>query len=331
MTATIFLHIGMDKTGTTAIQSFFNKQRDALKQQGLLYPVTGCNGIAHYGLSNALGFFHGKKNENNVSDLLNLAEQLADEIETSELNTILFSSEFFMIPKPVQPVRAFFSSYDIKIVIYLRRHDSWWESVYNQAVKTVASPPWGRGFEHYFEFQKKRDSKRGNYRNVIDTWANVFGKENIIIRPYEQQQNQPNIIADILEAIDFSSVTQQLDAVSKRSNESLSYLALNLIDIYQRANISSDIRAHLIQQAIPLGDKNISASIIPPGLRRQLVDQNMPDYEYIAREYLGREDGRLFYDPLPDPKRPWSPPAHPSWANVVEHTVKAMADLGKKI
>ncbi len=44
---------------------------------------------------------------------------------------------------------------------------------------------------------------------------------------------------------------------------------------------------------------------IEPELLLSLVEQNQDDYEYIAREYLGREDGRLFYDPLPDTTALW--------------------------
>ena len=31
------------------------------------------------------------------------------------------------------------------------------------------------------------------------------------------------------------------------------------------------------------------------------------DYSIIASEFLGRKDGRLFYDPLPDPNELWQP------------------------
>jgi hypothetical protein len=318
----IFLHIGMDKTGTTAIQSFFNKNRALLKTKGLLYPETGENRVAHYELSGSLGFFHGKKNI--FPDPSTLSEKIATEI--SEFETIIFSSEFFMIPANIQPVKHFFSDYDTKIIIYLRRHDTWWESVYNQAVKTVVLPPWGRGFENYMNFQNRKHSKRGKYRNLVDMWANSFGKENIIVRPYEKQQNEPNIIFDFLKTIGFDSIMNEVDIISERTNESLSYLALNLIDIYQRANIDNDIRSHLIQKALFLKDISPYSSIVSPSLRKKLVDQNLPDYEYIAKEYLGRTDGKLFYDTMPNENDPWISPNHPTWANVVEYTVQYMMD-----
>lgn len=327
----IFLHIGMDKTGTTAIQQFFHGNRDELINHGLLYPQTGSQGIAHYGLSQVLGFYHGKKKASEESEFKELAREFKHELEKSNAHTVLFSSEFFMISKPVQSIemiRLFFSAYDIKIIIYLRRHDSWWESVYNQAVKTVTNPPWGRGFEHFINFQKKRNPRRGNYRLLIDTWANVFGKENIIVRPYESQQNQPNMIGDILKTIGFQSLTQQMEIVSARTNESLPSFTLSLIDAFQRADIDPHIRNHLIKHSSSIPKSSgPSVSVIPPLLRRQLVDENLPDYEYIAKNYLGRKNGKIFHDPLPDPDEAWQAPRQANLANIVEQTVAAMTAL----
>lgn len=35
---TFTLHIGTEKTGTTTLQSFLSKNRDALSKQGIIYP-----------------------------------------------------------------------------------------------------------------------------------------------------------------------------------------------------------------------------------------------------------------------------------------------------
>jgi hypothetical protein len=50
MTKTIYLHIGIPKTGTTAIQNFFFQKREDLKNYGLLYPNTAASGkgAEHY-------------------------------------------------------------------------------------------------------------------------------------------------------------------------------------------------------------------------------------------------------------------------------------------
>ena len=38
---TLYLHIGMGKTGTTALQVFFSGNRKAMEKQGIAYPSLG--------------------------------------------------------------------------------------------------------------------------------------------------------------------------------------------------------------------------------------------------------------------------------------------------
>ena len=333
MTATIFLHIGTNKTGTTAVQHFFAQQRDALKEHGVLYPATACNGVAHYALGTALGFSHGKKSNIDTleTELLSLKDAFRNEIEQSAAQTVLISAEnFFGAQNSIQPVQSFFADYDTRIIIYLRRHDSWWESAYNQAVKMTKKPLWNHGIKSYIRYMKRKNPNYGSYRTLVDQWADAFGKENIIVRPYEQQQNQPDIISDFLHTIGLPSLTQQLTALPERKNESLPFFALNLIDIYKRADVDPEIRSSLIKQAMTISENNKCSSISSPVLRRQLVDENMQDYEYIAKEYLGREDGRLFYDSLPDPEEAWSKPRYPTLIDIVESTVQAMQQIDTK-
>ncbi len=331
MNPTVYLHIGMNKTGTTAIQRFFSKHQSVLKDYGLLYPSTGHTGSSsHSALSSALGFEH-KKNASNVLLVTKLQQTLKRELKETKAQQVLFSSEYFSMPYAIEPVKTFFSDYDTRIIIYLRRHDEWWQSYYNQAVKCVANPLWNSGFKQFVQFQKKNSPYTGNYRKLVNRWATVFGQENIIIRPYEAQQNQPNIVADLLCTIGFNDAALQLAHPLERVNESPSFFTLQLIDSYQRANIDSETRRELIKYLLlnskQAAEHNESTPVIPPRLRRQLIKENLADYEYIAKNYLGRENGQLFYDPLPDPKEPWEAPQRPNVVAIVEETIKAMEPL----
>ena len=64
---------------------------------------------------------------------------------------------------------------------------------------------------------------------------------------------------------------------------------------------------------------------IPPVLRRALVEEHLADYAWIARRFLGREDGRLFLEPLPDPSAPWTPPEPLSMRELIEAIAGAQA------
>lgn len=336
MTKTVFLHIGTPKTGTNAIQYFLYGKREELKTHGLLSPTTASHKDAfkhrkqliHMELSNALGFRQGKKTKVDIygQELATIAKDLTKEIKECSAHSVIFSSEFFCIPSDIKPVKEFFSHYDIRIVIYLRRHDSWWQSAYCQNVKTVKNPPWERSIEAYINFSKKR-SVASHYKSIVDRWAEAFGKEKIIVRPYERQQNQPNLIADLLSALHFeSALPLASDLKTEFKNQSLPYSKLYLIDIFQRANIDHDIRNRLIRYILekPFDSQEPNPSLLPPQLQLQLIEENMADYEYIAREYLGRKDGKLFYDPLPDPNATWNAPKHPTLLEIVEQIIQCL-------
>jgi hypothetical protein len=47
--------------------------------------------------------------------------------------------------------------------------------------------------------------------------------------------------------------------------------------------------------------------VFSPQQRLELIEQYAEENAAIAREYLGREDRKLFYDPLPDPDEEWQP------------------------
>jgi hypothetical protein len=49
-------------------------------------------------------------------------------------------------------------------------------------------------------------------------------------------------------------------------------------------------------------------SLLSPAARRWLAEEWMEDYAYIAKTFMSRPHGRLFYDSLPDPTSDWRPP-----------------------
>jgi hypothetical protein len=327
-TPTLYLHIGTNKTGTSAIQRFFNQHRDALRQHGLLYPVTGCSGNAHYAFSALLGFDHSKPRpiDTSAPALCDMRSKLEREIENSSCSHVLMSSEDFVLPRAVTPVRNFLKDFNVRVVVYLRRHDGWWESAYNQAVKMVAEPPWGRGFDRYLRYQRMRNPKYGNYRALLNRWDEVFGSDNIIVRPYEKQQNAPNVAVDLLHAIGRGGIAQQMDVQPGSVNSSLHGDTVHLIDAFQRARIDPELRRRLIEYAIATAPAGVTQSLVEPDIRRRLVEENMQDYAYIARKYLGRKDGRMFLEPLPDPDEPWIARPRPTPSAIVEATVQALTD-----
>jgi hypothetical protein len=179
MKITVYLHIGTNKTGTTAIQRWLSAHRKELCGRGLLYPTTGMPLRAHHTLASALGF-NLRVQTSDYKQAAHFRNKLDAEIRDSNASRVIISSENFCITRPTEPVRLFFKGLGVRIVVYLRRHDSWWESAYAQAVKMVAQPPYQCGFEHFLRFQRRQHPKFPNYRDLVDRWAYTFGWENVM-------------------------------------------------------------------------------------------------------------------------------------------------------
>lgn len=309
MTPSLILHIGMNKTGTTALQKFFNKNRGELARQGLLYPQTGCLGEAHHDLSAALDFRYQPHPDPTAQQQKrsSLKAALKAEIARTRPRVVVISSEFFTLPNDPGVARAFFEDWDTRILVYLRRHDTWWESAYAQATRSVPNPPWDSGPDAFIDWHRRGAAHFGNYRALLDRWTVAFGKDQIIVRPYEKQQNQPDLLTDFLTAAGAAQALKSIEHSMQSVNPSLPPRAVLLADLFQRLAIKPEAKQRLVTHALSLHLPGPHPPLLSPSARRSLVDEQLDNYCYIAQEYIGRADSQLFYDPLPDPGMPWEP------------------------
>jgi hypothetical protein len=321
----LFIHIGTNKTGTSAIQHFLNNERKALTGHGLFYPSAGCAGDAHYEISRTLGFDHGKQPapEEQRKALL---KRFKSELAQSRCDVCVISSENFVLPKKVALVREFFADFDCKIIVYFRRHDHWWFSAYSQAAKMVVDPPWAQGFEGFLSFQRKHNPQFGNYRALLDRWEKVFGRQNIVVRAYEKEQNQPNIVADFLSSIGFADLNAHFgDASVAQINKSLDTRSIFFLETFQRMKIDERTRGVLISYVMQNAQPAAEQPPILPKTRLRLAEENMQLYQHIARTYMNRSDGSLFFEPLADPDQDWINPKDPTAVEVAQIVAQALS------
>jgi len=98
---TIFLHIGLGKTGTTAIQSFLANNQDFLSTHGIKYIQAGggSTGIGHQSFAKSFidkfPFYMIPPDKPNEQQKI-----IAKEIQEIEDGNILLSSENFQLANP---------------------------------------------------------------------------------------------------------------------------------------------------------------------------------------------------------------------------------------
>lgn len=183
MANTVFVHIGLYKTGSTAIQKFLTDNAAHLRRDGLIYPRTFRDRIAHHSIPRLL-----QKGAHIPWD------DLQNELAATD-KAIISSEDFGAVGSP----NAWKHLRDnlpgtVKILCYLRRQDEMLESMYNQHLKMG-------GTKSLDDF--KRDVLcQLDYRVRLQRLTDVFGAENIIVRPYNKGKTPSALFADFLSAIE---------------------------------------------------------------------------------------------------------------------------------
>jgi hypothetical protein len=213
--ARLFLHIGTHKTGSTALQQQLHQYRDALAGDGILYPETGLQGHAHHPLAWAAGA--GER----AADAQFLASAISDIAAQAQhtADTVVVSSEEFEFTPDPSVLAALKQDFDVRVVVYLRKQDHCLEAAYNQHVRSYDLR--FSGSIHQFAL-KYNFFRRYDYLNLLQPWAEVFGRENILVRPYGTPLVDGDAWADFLSLMGVSQqLTEQVGGVGLRTNRSL--------------------------------------------------------------------------------------------------------------
>ncbi len=303
----LYLHIGYPKTGTTALQAFLAANGPALAAQGVLYPRAGRllrgGGLddAHYGASFALGLgVYDRPADVALPD--DIGAEIAAEAAAAGAGSVVVSSEYFATATPADRarVREAFAGFEVRVVCYLRRHDDALESAYAQSVKTVADPPWGESVEGYVVHELGLGTFSYDYLGMLRQWAQVFGAAAIVVRPYEREQNQPDIAADFLRVIGVADGPGFVRP--PRANPSIGPRTAAAIHFVRRTGLSAEARRWVVGRLIEADGRAPSdAHYLPAVLREALVRRHWHMYRVIAREFMG-SDAPLFVAARPDGK-----------------------------
>jgi hypothetical protein len=309
----LYLHIGMNKSASTAIQDFFSTNRDRLlAEHSVLWPRTGLGhggrgGNSHYAISEALGFTNDPRFFTlDKARIGTLITDLRSEFSAARPRVAVLSSEFFVLRRDPERVKLFFGRHNPRIVIYLRRHDAWLESLFAQAIKSVPDPKWDSNFESFLSFQKKSRNQHLSYLELVNAWAKVFGDDRIELRPYREESPPSAVIADFLSLLGVEK-SHGLRFPTMPSNASPSANTLSIVDRLQRSGLPDRERNRLLARVLELDNGRFPAFAMDPRTRAAVLADNLADYGVLSERFLG---GRALFAPVPvdpDPQEGHSP------------------------
>lgn len=135
----LFFHVGAGKTGTTSIQSTLHASEKYLKSQGVWYLglMLENAGFADFPWqkSTSSEVFHGIPPDLARQQLDSVFEKIFQSARDSGIHTLIWSNEsFFGRTGPIRPSlqKLIDGGVDLSIVAYVRRHDVWLRSAYQQ-------------------------------------------------------------------------------------------------------------------------------------------------------------------------------------------------------
>jgi len=222
---TVYLHIGMHKTATTAIQVCLRENATTLAARGYMIPRAGVSGTTH----------------NNIAfDIRNLprfdaekggVDDLVDEVVSSDYEKFIVSAEAldYLTPEQIEELRKRLSSFEVRIIVFLRRQVEWLQSEWSELVKLRSCQ------EEFTQWIRRvaSNDRRLHYFGFLEEWSEVFGKDDLRVRVYEKDRHrEKNVFFDFLEAC---GVDGDVDWVlAPRVNVSPSIKTLEVIRSYVR-------------------------------------------------------------------------------------------------
>ncbi len=184
----LYLHIGAHKTGTTALQQGLHQNRVLLRAHDCAYIAAATAAHLHSFLGNATnGQFLPEGYR--VLD----PESLTQRFAFADARTVVASSEnfsfFFDRPAIDDLARMLRPLFDrVHIVCYLRRQDRHAVSHHQEGAKPhryVEGLLWGHQPTALPEYAPHQDLYL-DYNHRLGLWADAFGDENMIVRPYDR-------------------------------------------------------------------------------------------------------------------------------------------------
>ncbi len=352
--AHFIIHIGYGKTGTTAIQTLLSNNRKWLVNKGILYPDlkhkgTWLNLVNHNYFAFALS---GKKGWLKLEPLDYLNQFESQLKKLPGVKRILLSGEDFAggiqpwefgsqeeytraVTYKIQYLKDLLSNHKVSVLVYLRRQDTFLESAIDQAIKNESL--FGRQlFRTVPEFVKVM-RPRLDYYAALNIWASIFGRENVKVAVYEKEQfHNGRLFDDYLARL---GITDLEGLVVPKNNARVDNKRFTR-DVAEFKRILNRIpkpkhEERLLMMALQEISEDMSNtepvdfSFLSLAERQDILSEFESSNQYVAKNYLGRNDGKLFLEPVPDISDVKSELLYPGLS--VEKAMEIMLRLQRKM
>lgn len=282
----LFLHIGTHKTGTSYIQKILNSKKNELSKENIIY-------LQQFPESFNLMCI------NHIDEKIigECKKYLSTLIEPSFKNSSYvmsfegFSGDLLQGYKNAsiiaETLKQILEDFDVYIIVYLRRQDTFYESAYTQLIQ--------QGESYCFEdFIKRYDSSSFNWYLLLSSYADYFGKNKLIVKIYDKENiTSSNLIKSFAEIIE--SKTLMNSDSEEKSNIGYDRASLEMARIcnpYLDKN-GRRLMRNILQSSgarVPFQQYNY----LTTSKRKSLLDQYKNSNELVRCNYFGGGTENLF-------------------------------------
>ena len=292
----LYLHIGMPKTGSSAIQAFLILNSQTLYKNEILFPNPPEFTQPFQTSEGNARFLYEFLYNNDIQKFKEYLDSFDNEA------TVLLSSESLFATLRDNPQCLFqaLENYSYKIICYVRRQDEIFSSWYNQMVKN-----------HNETNRPKIDkiAEEIDFALPLSQSLNYCQTDRFIIRPYEKQQFfGGNIFADFLHCIGIELTDEYVfpetivnPSLSKEALEFrrlLNILEIDRDDAKKKNHINRLLGQYTVEQQMGRPFQKES-NIFTAEERIRIFKDFKEKNQFIARVFLDRKNGKLFYDSMP--------------------------------
>ncbi len=298
----IILHIGMPKTGTSALQVFLARNHAALKAHSIDYFQIGEFNLGLKGsISSGNGSFLARtllppNAPARIADGAQYHTEFHTAVENSTADIGIVSSELFIdaarehLERLLASIRN--SGITVKALYYIRRHDQFLASAYMQQVKR-------HGYTDYPETYVRtmyRSTPFLKYHSFYRTLADIFGARNILCRIYDTAiRDEGGLFLDCLSAfgIDGTGFSTDIPAI----NTSLSPKEVAIMLMINRYHPRMQFSDLVVENAVTSGTMaaGIEHRLLPQRLLEEIESFFRSENAQMAQEYFHRS--KLFEIP----------------------------------
>ncbi len=318
---TVYLHIGTPKTGSSSLQTFLFNNRDKLLKKGVLYPLLiktvtypqnsgqkrkKSHHNLHWSLTKDPESIKSYKAYNPMAgDWTDLHKEI-DELNPKPDKIIISAESFYDLlpPENIPLIKKYLKGYKTKIIVCLRNQYEYFRSYYCLRVKV--------GYKNSLRQFILENKAQGDYFQMLSPWSEVFGKENIIVVPY----NKNGIINDFLQKlnidIEINSDTNA-DSTNFRLGITPDYKVVKAMQIFNKFFPDNRVTiklkfavqdlykseakkkdSKLFNKISQIPDFLISRDLMTEAERVEIMKIFEDSNKKVAQEYMGKEDGGLF-------------------------------------